>query len=338
MNIKFGFTFVAVLSLLLLNACKDPGPRSSGSGGGILLPNVAGAAGEVLVVMDNFNWKNNAGNILRNTLEQEYPGLPQAEPIFDVVHITRGAFDNLFEMHRTIMLVAVDSEIPEASIRYSENVWARPQLVIRIDAPDSYALESLVEKEKSNILQNILAYDRKRLQDVYNDSKDTEIRDIVSQYNINLSIPRGYNVDFSTEDFASISIETPRSSQVLFVYQYPYQGDFSLNTEYIIEKRNEFLQKYTEGTRTGSYLTTATLYPPLAYDVKKNGMDIVEVRGLWELKNGYMGGPFISHSVYDKSRNMVVVTEGYVYNPSGKKRNMMRQLEAIVYSMNLLNK
>ncbi len=338
MNKNIGFALVALIALLSLNSCKDPGARSSGGGGGILLPNVAGAAGEVLVVMDNFNWKNNAGNILRNTLEQEYPGLPQAEPIFDVIHITRGAFDNLFEMHRTIMLVAVGSEVDEASIRYSENVWARPQLVIRIEAPDSYALEELIEKEKGNILQNILAYDRKRLQDVYNDSKDTEIRDISSKYNISLSIPRGYNIDFSTDDFASISIETPRSSQVLFIYQYPYEGDFSLNTEYIIEKRNEFLRKYTEGTRTGSYLTTATLYPPLAYDVKKNGQDIVEVRGLWELKNGYMGGPFISHSVHDQARNMVVVVEGYVYNPSGKKRNMMRQLEAIVYSMNLINK
>lgn len=328
---------LSVLGILMVTSCKEQNSGSSSSRG-VLLPNVSGSAGEVLIVMDNFNWKNKAGEIIRKTLEQEYPALTQPEPLFDVTHITAGAFDNLFQMHRTIVQVTVGQEIETPSIKYGENIWAKPQLVIKIDAPDSYQLETLIENEKDNMLQNILAYDRKRLQDVYNDSKDQEIRNILAKFNISLAIPRGYNVDVNTDNFASFSIETPKTSQVIFVYAYPYKDKKDLETRQIILRRNEFLKKYTRGPRENSYLTTAESFPPFTFDIHTNGKDLVEVRGWWEMYNGYMGGPFISHSVVDKKRNMVVVVEGYVYYPNNKKRNMMRQLEAIIYSLELLNK
>ncbi|MFW5645645.1 MAG: DUF4837 family protein [Bacteroidota bacterium] len=322
-----------------INSCKnEPGndSRDRSTRGGMILPNVSGTAGEVLVVMDNFNWKNKAGEMLRKTLEPEYPALTQPEPLFDLIHITAGAFENIFQIHRTVLIVNVDSEIEKATVNYSENVWARPQLVLRIVAPDSYALEELLEKEKDNIRNNILVYDRKRIQDVYNDSKDPEIASIVSKFHIKLAIPRGYNIDLSTKEFASFSIETAKTSQVIFVYEYPWDGSDVLNTQDVIEKRDQFLRKYTQGTRADSYIKTTELFPPETYDITKSGREFVEVRGWWELHNGYMGGPFISHSAIDENRNKVVVVEGYVYNPSNRKRNMMRQLEAIVYSMEIV--
>ncbi len=328
-----------LLSLVVgFNSCKErPGSGGSNSRGGVLLPNVSGTAGEVLVVMDNFNWKNKAGEILRKTLETEYPALTQPEPLFDLMHITAGAFENIFQIHRTVLIVDVGEDVEESKLKYSKNVWAKPQLVIRIEAPDSYALEELLEKEKDNIRNNILIYDRERIQNVYKNSKDPEIRDIVSNFYITLAIPRGYNVDMETEEFASFSIETAKTSQVIFVYEYPWNGDKEIQTQDIIRKRNEFLKTYTKGTRIDSYITTTELFPPETYDITKNGKRYVEVRGWWELHNGYMGGPFLSHSTVDENRNKVVVVEGYVYNPNNKKRNMMRQLEAIVYSMETID-
>jgi len=74
----------------------------------------------------------------------------------------------------------------------------------------------------------------------------------------------------------------------------------------------------------------------LSYDLKINGQDFVEIRGLWELNKGYMGGPFLSHSTLDKVTNEIVTVEAYVYNPNNKKRNLMRQMEAIVYSFDVI--
>jgi hypothetical protein len=172
--------------------------------------------------------------------------------------------------------------------------------------------------------------------DIFDGSKDLELKNVIHKFNAHLSIPRGYNIDFETDSFVSLSIETPRSSQVIFLYHYPYTGPSDFVTENIVQKRNEVLKKHTEGSRKGSYMTTASLYPPLAFDLQLNGDEIVEVRGLWELVNGYMGGPFISHCILDQSRNRIVVVEAYVYNPNKKKRNLMRQMEAIVYSLEII--
>jgi len=68
------------------------------------MPNITGGAGEILVVMDNFNWENSAGELLQDILKEEIPGLPQSEPLFDVIHITAASFDNFYKFHRSMVL------------------------------------------------------------------------------------------------------------------------------------------------------------------------------------------------------------------------------------------
>jgi hypothetical protein len=78
------------------------------------------------------------------------------------------------------------------------------------------------------------------------------------------------------------------------------------------------------------------MFEPIAYDLKNNNMDVIEVRGLWDLENGFMGGPFISHSVYDAKRNRIITVDGYIYHPNLKKRVKLKQIEAIIYSMEII--
>jgi hypothetical protein len=94
--------------------------------------------------------------------------------------------------------------------------------------------------------------------------------------------------------------------------------------------------RYVKGPREGSYMTIAKLYNPIVYELKNNNMEVVELRGLWELENGYMGGPFVSHSVYDEKRGRIVTVDGYIYYPNQKKRTKLKQLEAIIYSMEII--
>jgi len=172
---------------------------------------------------------------------------------------------------------------------------------------------------------------------VYKESKDPAIqKDIAANHLVRLAIPRGYNMDFSNDEYTSVSIESPDLSQVIQIYDYPAKGPDDLNIANILEMRNAFTKKYTEGPREGSYMTLSKVYEPIAYDLKNNNMDVVELRGLWDLENGFMGGPFISHSVYDANRGRIVTVDAYIYHPNLKKRVKMRQLEAIVYSMEII--
>lgn len=332
-------TFVRPLAFVLLvilsSSClKNPGSGLTGKNSS--LPNITGPAGEVLIVMDNNLWKSEAGNTLRESLEKEYPALPQPEPLFDVIHITSGAFDDLFKMHRTIIITDVSSVHPKTEIKYYENSWSKPQLVIKMFASSADSLNYLIKNNIDKIISSLQKYDRKRLADVYRSTKDMSTKSILSKFGIDLAIPRGYNIDVNTDEFASLSVESSETSQVIFIYRYPYFDKNDFTTDRLISRRNEFLKKYTAGTRIGSYMTTAELFPPIVYDISVNGVNFVEVRGLWELNKGYMGGPFISHSTLDSLHNEIITVEGYVYNPNNKKRNLMRQMEAIVYSLVLL--
>jgi hypothetical protein len=303
---------------------------------GRIMPNITGSNGEVLVVMDQFNWEDSAGVLLQDILKEEYPGLPQSEPVFDVIQVTASSFDGVYQFHRSIVLTTVSSGL-EPKIRFRENIWAKPQIMVQIEAPTTTALRELISENESQIKSFLVQYDRNRLMNVYKESKDPAIqKDIATHHQVQLAIPRGYNMDFSNEDYTSVSIESSDLSQVIQIYDYPANGPEDLNVANVVEKRNSFTKTYVKGPREDSYMITSHMFEPIAYDVKNHNLDVLELRGLWDLENGFMGGPFVSHSVYDAKRGRIVTVDGYVYHPNQKKRVKVRQLEAIIYSMEIL--
>ncbi|MCF8226430.1 MAG: DUF4837 family protein [Bacteroidales bacterium] len=302
-----------------------------------ILPNVTGGAGEVLVVIDDYLWDGPTGELLKDVLKEEFPALPQSEPMFDVTQISGASFDNLFKFHRSIVLVTINETIEKSDIAFRKNVWARPQILTEIKAANSEELRKVIKLNSKVIQQFFITYDRQRLTDSYQESKDLEIQKMMAgNHHIRLAIPRGYNVDVSSDDYSSVSIETPDFSQVLHVWEYPADGKVALQSGNLLLQRNAFSRKYVKGPREGSFMTTSKNYPPVFYDLKSDHKEIVEIRGLWELENGFMGGPFVSHSVLDEKRQRIVTVEGYVYYPNQKKRIKVRQLEAIIYSLEII--
>lgn len=300
------------------------------------MPNITGGAGEVLVVMDNFNWDNSAGDLLKDILMEEFDGLPQSEPLFDVIQITSASFDGFYKFHRSIVLATIESGL-EPKIRFRENVWAKPQIMVQLEASTGAELRQLIGENEDQIQSFLVQYDRNRLMSTYQSSKDPAIqKEIAAHHQIRLAIPRGYNLDFSTEDYTSVSIEAPDLSQVIQIYDYPAEGPEDLTTEKLIEQRNNFTRTYIEGPREDSYMTISKMFRPIAFEIVSNQMNVVELRGLWELENGFMGGPFISHSIYDAKRKRIVTVDGYIYYPNQKKRVKIKQLEAIIYSLELI--
>ena len=329
-----GFFMLSAFFLLSLSSCDTVNKHGGGTGG--IMPNITGGAGEVLVVMDNFNWDNSAGTLLKDILKEEVPGLPQSEPLFDVIQITAASFDNFYQFHRSIVITNIDANL-EPRVRFRENMWAKPQIVVQLEAPNSRALHDLIEENEQQIQSFLVQYDRNRLMATYQDSKDPAIQqEIAAHHHIRLAIPRGYNMDFSKDEYTSVSIESPDLSQVIQVWDYPANGPGDLNTNALIAKRNEMTKTYVQGPRENSYMQLSPMYHPIAFDLKINDREVVELRGLWELENGFMGGPFISHSVYDASRNRIVTVDGYIYYPNQKKRVKLKQLEAIIYSMEII--
>ena len=70
-------------------------------------------------------------------------------------------------------------------------------------------------------------------------------------------------------------------------------------------------------------------------DATVHGRYAQVARGLWRVQGDRMGGPFVSHSRVDELNGRVIVAEAFVYAPESLKRDLMRRMEAALYTLQL---
>lgn len=322
--------FIVIALIVSLGGCKESRVKES------LLPGSSGNPGEVVLIMEKTAWEGSVGESFRNLLQEETPGLPQREPLFNLVNIPAKAFTDLFKIHRNLIIISIDPSIEKAGINVDYNRWSKPQLIITIKAPNRESFFELYDENNQKILGLLLKAERNRLMNNYKTySEHSLINRLEKRTGAHLDIPKGYYYALDTNNFIWLSHETSETSQGIFVYYYDYVDSETFTLNALINKRNEMLQKYVGGENPGSFMTTELQVLPVFRSFKLNDTYTAELRGLWKVEGDFMGGPFISISQLDVTKNRVVTVEGFVYAPKYNKRNYVRQLEAILYSLNL---
>ena len=291
----FNSVIIAILVSLLFS-CKSDNTNDA-----IFLPKISGKTGEVLVILKKEKWEGALGQTFRDILAQEQYGLPQHEPVFDLVNITPGSFSKFHQPHRNIIFYKTGKDIKEPKIIIQKNRWAYPQLIINIDAPDDASAIELLKLNGHKIVTQLNAKERARLTIYYKGLMDPDIvNNIENNHHLHLTIPTGYSLDVDEVDFAWVANEPQLISQGIFIYHYPYTDTNTFTPEYLIEKRNYFLKKYVPGHKNGTYMSTEEMLKPEFSEFEMEGRYFAQLRGLWKLENGFMGGPFISLSTVDE--------------------------------------
>ncbi len=303
-----------------------------------MLPNITGSAGEVIVVLNKAVWEESIGKTVKEIMKQEYPMIPQAEPIFDMVMIPPSGFSDIFKNHRNIVITKVGDEFDKAQIVTQRDVWATPQLVLNVVGPTYPAIEEMLRKEQDRFVQLLEQAERDRIVQNAEKYEAEGMRLLLEKkFGIELLLPKGYQLNLDTTDFVWISHETPDISQGILVYQYPYTDKNTFSVDYLVEKRNDFVAKYIPGPTDGSHMVTQTLVPPVLKPMMFKDRYFGQLRGFWDVYNHAMGGPFISLTTIDEENNRVITVEGFVYAPRFNKRNYVRQVEALLLTFNLLD-
>ena len=298
----------------------------------------SGDLGDVLVVMNIKLWEGSSGEAIRNALGSLYEGLPQEEPMYDLMQINPAGFVKAYKTQRNILVVKIGADQPESKILVHKNLWARPQIIITIVAPSESAFAELFNSNSEKILALLSDMGRKSLMTAYKSIRDEKITNkLEEKYSVSINVPRGYKMDVEKKDFVWLSHEYRDIIQGVFIYFYEYTDAETFTRDYLVEQRNKFLKKYVPGEIEGSYISTEVLYPPVFKEYKLNdNRYTAEIRGLWRMEDGLaMGGPFISISQLDEVRNRVVTVEGFVFAPAHKKRDLLRQVEAIALSLEI---
>lgn len=301
------------------------------------MPNVTGRAGEVVLVMNSPVWESESGRALGRILSSEHPGLVQFEPMFEVVRIGHAAFTNIFKTHRNIIIVNISSQYSETQMTIKNNVWAKPQVVLEINAPDMDAFHIFIDNQDERILEELVKAERNRITEYIREMEKTSVTERVEEkFDISIIIPRGYNIVIDTSDFVWVRFDPRRITQDIiqgiFIYQFDYTDPETFTPGYLVDKRNEFLKNYISGPSPDSWMTTEMLVEPVFSEFMKDEKYVAELKGLWKVENDFMGGPFISHTKLNEETNKVVTVECFVYAPGQKKRNLLRQVEAILYT------
>ena len=140
-----------------------------------------------------------------------------------------------------------------------------------------------------------------------------------------------------TDNFFWIRKDITTGTTNLMIYELPYdaikRNDSVVNQ--IIKIRDSIGRAYIEGPVEGSYLITENAYTPFHGETIIDNKPTLETKGLWDVKNAFMGGPFINYAIEDKINKRWVVVEGFAFAPSVEKRNYMLELEAIIKSVKI---
>jgi len=75
---------------------------------------------------------------------------------------------------------------------------------------------------------------------------------------------------------------------------------------------------------------------PIFNEISFNDLFAVETRGLWRVENDFMGGPFVSYTFVDEKQARLITIDGFTYAPKQKKAPLVRELEAILWSVKIL--
>ena len=316
------YIFAAAALLLCLASCSEKKKSS--------LPSTSGKAGEIIVVTGKSQWSGEIGNALRHALASDYGYLPQDEPRFDLMNVPAPGVTRIIKVHRNMVYVNVEDTL-KCNVTVRKDVWASPQTMVIITAPDEASAAEFITSKAELIYKAFEKAERDRNMFAAQAFENGALRKTVeSVYGGSPYFPESYSLKKKTRDFIWISYETSFTTQGIFIYDFPYEGDFQLEKDYLVAKRDEVMKANVPATTEGSYMITNPQIDAGFATVCYNGITRSEIRSLWDTHNDFMGGPFLQQAFRSKDGNSIIVVEGFVYAPKYNKRDYIRQVDGII--------
>ena len=322
-------SLLVITLFLLALSCKDEKSSNKRT-----LLDATGNINEVSVVIENDLWNGNVGEAIRNVLAAPVYGLPQDEPLFNINQIPTHVFSGFVTKNRTVLKI---DEGKTAGITFNSDVYAKPQRVITISGKTRQEIISVLNENANKIIETFknieLAYKQQRF-------KISLFKTDVFQkkLGLNINFPSAYRIAKDDNNFFWVRRDIETGSLNLMIYELPISAikrNDSIISQ-IIKIRDSTAKKYIEGPVEGSYMTTENAYTPFNTETILDNKPTLETKGMWDIENAVMAGPFINYAIEDKINKRWLVLEGFAFAPSVEKRDYMFELEAIIKTINIL--
>ena len=302
-------------------------------GKSIVTPVSSGRPYEVLVVADDKCW-NSPDSALFHVLDTDVPGLPQPERSFRISRVRPEYFDRSTRLFRNIIIADIQDIYTQTKFKYTRDAYSSPQMIMTIQSPNQEEFAEYVSKNGQVIIDFFTRAEMNRevklLEKKHNDVLSAKVQ---SFFDCDIWMPNELNSFKEGKDFFWAS--TNLNDMNFVMYSYPFRDNNTFTKEFFIHKRDSVMKINIPGSMEGMYMETADSMLVDVKNIAVKGDYAFEARGLWEMRNDAMGGPFVSHVRVDKANARVIVVEAFVYNPGKLKRDLMRKLEACLYTLKL---
>ena len=319
-----------------------------------------GQANRLCVIADQDVWEGEVGDSIRYLFGAAFPILPQPEPLFDLQHFTPEELTmDPYRKELRAYLIVGDLSNPESptvktitkdlggenlrkaheqsdfNTKVGYDKWAQGQTLVYLFAPSKDNLLKATERNFPGIANKLHKTDREQFEATLyfggeNESVKQKIKD---QFKMDLRIPSDYFVAIQDTNSLWLRKETEYLSSNVLIHKTAYNNEDQLTKEGIKNLRDQLGKEYISTEIKNTYMRTNDVdLPMLTNVIDLNGAYTIEARGIWDIVNDFMGGPFLSYLILNKEKNELIFIDCFVHAPGKKKRDYMMHLEYIVES------
>ena len=304
-----------------------------------LMPGCAGKTGDVLVVMNDDSYEGYVGDTVFNWLSQPVLVLPQDEASFKVIRIKPSGYSDLLKKTRNIIYCDINPNNVKSTFKIEGDRYASPQILITIKAKDDSTFYNSWLKLEQFIYDTLSYAEKQRYLIFFNKYREANAENNLKEIHpYSMIIPNNYTLDVNKPDFVWISNETSISSQGLLIFSVPYKGPKSFEKQRLLAQIDSVLMLNVPGPADGSYMAISKYFEPIQEAYMREGNYISEMRGLWETKGDFMGGPFVCQSLVDTIDAKMYNIFAYAYGGKKDKKLLVWQLEAIMSTFKINHK
>lgn len=350
-----------LLLLVLFSACSEETQQQLNSQLKVM-PSAYGDQNQLTVISDDDIWESDIGDTIDFYYSAPYLILPQPEPILDLRHFSTEdlAKDPLRRELRAYLIIANLEDLSSPTTQFVKNIigdvqfekalldpkynliqvkdrWAKGQLIVFQFGRNRKELIDNLKKNNPLIIDKVQEHDIPKLEaTVFLDARNLELeREVFDNFGIRMRLPKAYFKALGDGDMYWLRDEQDNISNNIFIRRLPYTDVSQISKENIKSIRDS-LGLYVSTQIDNTYMRINDEDLPMFTKVTQvDNKYALEARGIWEIANDYMGGPFVSYLIHNPKRNELVFIDGFIHAPGEDKRNFMQYIEHILSTVQL---
>ena len=348
--------FLFFLTALFSSCGKDP--FQSGN----TIPSAFGDINQLVVVMaDSAEWRSPLGDTVDSYFAGPFMIVPTPEPLFDIkfLEANRLMRQDILRQYRNyvipVNLANENSETTRMVEKYlgaekirtvqeaggyktfvNRNLWASDQTVYYIVGTSEDKLIEGLQANAPGIVNQIKREQEERHRATAFAVKGENMnlrRQVVTDLGVDFSFPNDFKlaVQDTTDQVVWLRQDEGTFTNNIFLKKVPYENREQLTPAYARELLENTGARYVKSTVQGSFKKIDDINLPLLTDATTiNGNFALELRGIWEMENDAMAGPFVAYLIHNPTTNELLLAEGFIFAPGEDKRNAVEQLEVLL--------